>query len=387
MEQLSEADAILHAGDFAAVEVLDELEALRAAGPRRAGATSTSPRAAARLPERQVVEVGGARIGMVHVPGPAQRARLSACGPAFPDADAVVFGHTHMPEHARGRRLSDLQPRLADRAPPRAREDDGHGDGRGRPRRVRAARGRLSAPPRNSPPDSARADHRLASSSVLACARGTPSDLRPRQPAPVARFIGRPVTRRATDGAPGLLRRHRRLGPDRPPRPAGDPGPRGRRPAAVRLRRGHAAPAAALRRPAGPRRGLPHALPRRPLAGPARDAQDVRPARAREAADDLRPARPARAVRRPASRSSGARRTRCAFQRARPPRRGRLRRLRRVVVPGRAPRARVRLRVPGGRPPRALRRRGGAAARRSSRGRTSGASSAARPSTASAPSR
>ena len=58
-----------------------------------------------------------------------------------------------------------------------------------------------------------------------------------------------------------------------------------RRPHPVRLRRGHAAPAAALGRPAGPRRRLPHALPRRPLARPAGDAEDVRPARARAAAD------------------------------------------------------------------------------------------------------
>ena len=45
----------------------------------------------------------------------------------------------------------------------------------------------------------------------------------------------------------------------------------------------------------GPDRRLRHALPRRPLARPAGDAQDLRPARARAAADDLRPARPARA--------------------------------------------------------------------------------------------
>ena len=68
-----------------------------------------------------------------------------------------------------------------------------------------------------------------------------------------------------------------------------------RRAAAVRLRRGHAAPAAALggraRRPAG---GLPHALPRRPLPRPAGDAEDVRAARPRGAAHDLRPAGPRR---------------------------------------------------------------------------------------------
>ena len=71
-----------------------------------------------------------------------------------------------------------------------------------------------------------------------------------------------------------------------------------RRAAALRLRRGDAAPAAALRRRARrPPRGLPHALPRRPLPRPARDAEDVRAPRPRAAADDLRAAGPRRAHR------------------------------------------------------------------------------------------
>jgi predicted phosphodiesterase len=36
---------------------------------------------------------------MVHEPGPAA-GRLERLRDAFPDAAAVVFGHTHMPEHA-----------------------------------------------------------------------------------------------------------------------------------------------------------------------------------------------------------------------------------------------------------------------------------------------
>jgi putative phosphoesterase len=54
----------------------------------------------AMLPERRVLEVDGARIGMVHVPGPAvgRGERLAA---AFPDCDAVVYGHTHVAEVAR----------------------------------------------------------------------------------------------------------------------------------------------------------------------------------------------------------------------------------------------------------------------------------------------
>ena len=52
------------------------------------------------LPLEHVVEVRGARLGMVHIPGPAvgRAARLRA---RFPDCDAIVYGHTHMPELSR----------------------------------------------------------------------------------------------------------------------------------------------------------------------------------------------------------------------------------------------------------------------------------------------
>ena len=66
--------------------------------------------------------------------------------------------------------------------------------------------------------------------------------------------------------------------------------PARQRAAPVRLRRRHAAAAAAVGdRPARPAGDLPHALPRRPLPRPARDAEDVRAARPRrDAAHGLR---------------------------------------------------------------------------------------------------
>ena len=97
VERLSEADAILHAGDFAEVSVLRELEAF-GVPVHGVWGNVDSPELRDELPERQVVEAAGARIGMVHVPGP-RDGRLSRLRAAFPDADAVVFGHTHMPEH------------------------------------------------------------------------------------------------------------------------------------------------------------------------------------------------------------------------------------------------------------------------------------------------
>ena len=97
VEQLRDADAILHAGDFSAPEVLDELEGFGVPVHGVWGNVDTAE-LRARLPERQVVEAGGARIGMVHVPGPG-RGRLERLRAQFPDADAAVFGHTHMPQH------------------------------------------------------------------------------------------------------------------------------------------------------------------------------------------------------------------------------------------------------------------------------------------------
>jgi len=49
------------------------------------------------LPERRVVAVEGVRIGMVHVPG--ERAgREERLMSWFPGCDAVVYGHTHVPQ-------------------------------------------------------------------------------------------------------------------------------------------------------------------------------------------------------------------------------------------------------------------------------------------------
>ena len=97
VERLLAADAILHAGDLIDVSVL---ELLRALGPPVHAIWGNVDSAAVRrlLPERLELDVAGARIGMVHIPGPAagRRERLRR---AFPRCDSVVFGHTHMPQH------------------------------------------------------------------------------------------------------------------------------------------------------------------------------------------------------------------------------------------------------------------------------------------------
>jgi putative phosphoesterase len=98
LRRLEAADLILHAGDFVRVAVL---EGLRQLAPVE-GVVGNMDEAALRkqLPERRIVEIEDVRIGIVHVPGPAT-GRAERLAAAFPGCDAVVYGHTHLPEVGR----------------------------------------------------------------------------------------------------------------------------------------------------------------------------------------------------------------------------------------------------------------------------------------------
>jgi uncharacterized protein len=78
--------------------VLDELAAL--APVEAVYGNMDEPGLRESLPERRVVRVEDVRIGLVHVPGPAA-GRPERLAGWFPDCDAVVYGHTHVPEAAR----------------------------------------------------------------------------------------------------------------------------------------------------------------------------------------------------------------------------------------------------------------------------------------------
>ena len=96
-ERMAAADLIMHAGDFTAPEVLADIEAL---GPPVAAVHGNidPPELRERLPEARLVEASGARVALVHDAGPA-RGRLERMRLRFPDAEAVVFGHSHIPLH------------------------------------------------------------------------------------------------------------------------------------------------------------------------------------------------------------------------------------------------------------------------------------------------
>jgi putative phosphoesterase len=67
------------------------------------------PTLQALLPRERVVEIEGARIGMVHAAGPAagREARLRR---RFAGCHAVVYGHTHLPQVERFEGMWILNP-------------------------------------------------------------------------------------------------------------------------------------------------------------------------------------------------------------------------------------------------------------------------------------
>ncbi|HTT30524.1 MAG TPA: metallophosphoesterase family protein [Solirubrobacteraceae bacterium] len=96
LEQLDAADLIVHAGDLMRLSVLRELEAFGPVVAVYGNADDADVRAA--LPEMASVDAGGITIGLIHDAGPA-KGRLARLRRRFPEADAVVFGHSHIPLH------------------------------------------------------------------------------------------------------------------------------------------------------------------------------------------------------------------------------------------------------------------------------------------------
>jgi len=97
VERIRAADAVIHAGDFSEASVLYELEALC---PVVLGVYGNvdEPWLRQRLPESLEVEIGGRTVAVIHDSGPKQ-GRLARMRARFPAADAVVFGHSHLPLH------------------------------------------------------------------------------------------------------------------------------------------------------------------------------------------------------------------------------------------------------------------------------------------------
>jgi len=97
IELVRESQLVLHAGGLIEASFLAELEAIGPPVEAICGNVD-GPALRRRLPERLELDLAGTRVGMIHDAGPS-RGRVARLRRLFPDAAAVVFGHSHIPMH------------------------------------------------------------------------------------------------------------------------------------------------------------------------------------------------------------------------------------------------------------------------------------------------
>ena len=95
MDELARAAVVFHAGDWVDTDTLDLFES-RARRLVAVYGNNDGPALRARLPEVAEVELEGVRFAVVHETGEA-RGRERRCAERFPEADVLVFGHSHIP--------------------------------------------------------------------------------------------------------------------------------------------------------------------------------------------------------------------------------------------------------------------------------------------------
>lgn len=91
---VDECDLVIHAGDWVAASLLDELESrapVLGVWGNNDGADLRD-----RLPEVARASLDGVRVAVVHETGPAT-GRETRAAAAYPDTDLLVFGHSHIP--------------------------------------------------------------------------------------------------------------------------------------------------------------------------------------------------------------------------------------------------------------------------------------------------
>src|SRR5689334_8446016 len=88
------ADVVLHAGDVTGADLLERLGAL---APVHAVLGNNDAALAGRLPDALVLGLDGVDVALLHDAGP-RKGRPARMARRFPDADLVVFGHSHLPE-------------------------------------------------------------------------------------------------------------------------------------------------------------------------------------------------------------------------------------------------------------------------------------------------
>ena len=108
VELIERSDALIHAGDIATRAVLGELEAI---GPpvHAVHGNVDEPALQRGLPAELELELEGRRVVVIHDAG-RRAGRLKRLHRLHPGADAVIFGHSHMPLHERARGFQIFNP-------------------------------------------------------------------------------------------------------------------------------------------------------------------------------------------------------------------------------------------------------------------------------------
>ena len=94
-DEVERADVVVHAGDWVDVGLLDEMER-RSRRLVAVYGNNDGPQLRRRLPEVARADLEGLRLAVVHETG-AGAGREQRCAARFPDADVLVFGHSHIP--------------------------------------------------------------------------------------------------------------------------------------------------------------------------------------------------------------------------------------------------------------------------------------------------
>ena len=93
-EHFAGVELIIHAGDLSVLSVISELE--RIAPVLAVQGTVEEDEVIRKLPVKREIVVGHCRIGVVHILGDSHN-RERIARQEFPNAQCVVFGHSHIP--------------------------------------------------------------------------------------------------------------------------------------------------------------------------------------------------------------------------------------------------------------------------------------------------
>lgn len=92
LSALAEVELIIHAGDFISIDVLEGLKRLGEVKAVQGNMDSAELKRI--LPERELLEIEGKRIGIIHGWG-SPYGIDDRVGSMFKEVDAIVYGHSH----------------------------------------------------------------------------------------------------------------------------------------------------------------------------------------------------------------------------------------------------------------------------------------------------